>query len=224
MMRLAAIGSVAALLLSQACFVRAQDEPQQKQEKVRAFSLKVTGDGHVELTTKENGEEKTYTADSMEEFAKKYPDVARDTGVGKTWKFHSPEDFLKQFGDEDFLGRIPELKKMFEHRERDVESGHAANPHRLGVRLAPLSETLADQLGIDQKAGVQIVEVETGSLAEKSGLKKNDVLVKIDGKDAAAVESVRTTVQDALKKKEFDIEFLRQGKKQTLKVMPPAEK
>src|SRR4051812_39300679 len=97
MMRLATIGSVAALLLSQACFLRAQDEPQQKHEKVRAYSLKVTGDGHVELITKENGDEKTYKADSMEEFTKKYPDVARDYGVGKTWKLHSPEEFAKKY-------------------------------------------------------------------------------------------------------------------------------
>ena len=65
--------AMAILLLCPAA-LRAQDEPQKK-EQTRAFTLKVTGDGHVELTTKVNGDEKLYKADSMEEFRKQYPDV-----------------------------------------------------------------------------------------------------------------------------------------------------
>jgi PDZ domain len=235
MMRLAMIGPVAALILSQASFLRAQEEPLQKKETVRAFTLKVTGDGRVEMTTKENGEEKTYQADSMDEFRKKYPDVAREYGVGRggIMKSHSPEEFAKKFeewrkdfGDGELWSQMPELKKMLEglRKEKDVEGGHAATPHRLGVRLAPLSQVLADQLAIDVKSAVQIAEIETGSLAEKSGLKKNDVLVRVDGKDGAGMESVRDAVQAALKKKDFDLEILRQGKKQTIKVAPPVEK
>lgn len=235
MTKLAAIGSMAVLMLSQALILRAQDEPQKKEkEMVRAFTLKVTGDGHVELTTKVNGEEKTYKADSMEEFRKQYPDVAREYGVGRggVMKFHSPEEFAKKleemkkhFGDFDFnFG--PDFQKSLEGalKEKDVEGGHAANPRRLGVRLAPLSQVLADQLGVDARSAVQIAEVEPGSLAERSGLQKNDLLVKVDGKDVAGLESVRDTVQDALKKKEFELEILRHGKKQAVKVAPPSEK
>lgn len=235
MRKLAAIGSMAALILSQAALLRAQEEPQQKKETTRAFMLKVTGDGHVELTTKINGDEKTYKADSMEEFRKKYPDVAREYGVGQhgLMRLQSPEEFARkfeefrrQFGDEEFWNQVPDLPKMFEgfQKEKDVEGGHAVNPRRLGVKLAPLSQVLADQLGIDPKSGLQIAEIEPGSLAEKSGLKKNDILTRIDGKDVSGMESVRDTVQDAMKKKEFELQVLRHGKKETLKAAPPAEK
>src|SRR5262249_39552045 len=92
MTRLLAVGSLAALLASQAPFLRAQDSPEPRKEIVRAFTLRVNGDGHVEMTVRENGKEKTYTADSMEEFTKKYPDLAREYGIGrggfKMWRFH----------------------------------------------------------------------------------------------------------------------------------------
>jgi hypothetical protein len=247
MLRLISMTSVAALLIGQAALLRAQDPPETRKETVHAFSLRVNGDGHVELTVKENGEEKTYKADSMDEFTRTHPDLARKYGIGqggtKVWTFHEPGDFAKkfeewrkQFGDFDFGVQDPELRKLLDHPEQ-LFQGHsapkaeapeqapqaAAGP-RLGVHLAPLSQVLADQLGIDVKGGSLITEIEMGSLAEKSGLHKNDILVKVDGKDAAAMDSIRATVQDALKKKEFGVEILRHGKRQTVKVTTPSQK
>jgi predicted metalloprotease with PDZ domain len=247
MNRLLAIGPVAALLLSQAAFLRAQDSPEPRKETPHAYSLRVTGDGHVELTVKENDEDRTYKADSMDEFAKKYPEVAREYGLGhgglRHGKMQDPAEFAKkfeewrkQFGNFDFGTQDPELKKLLEHPEQlfqehqarkgetKPEAEQAPSGPRMGVRLAPLSEVLADQLGLDVHAGVLVAEVEAGSPAEKAGLKANDILVQVDGKDTAAVDSIRATVQDALKKKEFDVEVLRHGKKQTLKVQSPDPK
>jgi len=237
MKRLLAIGSVAALVLGQTAMLRAQDEPETKKQ-VHAYSLRVTGDGHVEMTVNENGKEKTYQADSMDEFVRKYPDVAREYGVGrggmKAWKFHGTDDFAKkfeewrkQFGDFDFLKQDPEFQKLLEHPDQLFQE-HAApkakaerqpDGPRLGVRLAPLSQVLADQLGVDVKSGSLIADVEAGSLAEKSGLKKNDLLVKVDGKEASGIESLRATIQEALKKQTFDVDVLRHGKRQTIPVI-----
>jgi len=241
-MHLWSVASLVALALAQALPAQAQDEPAPRKETVRAFSLQVTGDGHVALSVKDKNGDKTYKADSMKEFVEKYPNVARDYGVGRSESgdFHMPkalaksfEEWRKQFGDTDAWKGDPELRKFLEnpermfqdfHAQRDVEGGKAANPHRLGLRLAPLSQTLADQAGIDVSKGALIAEVESGSLAEKSGLQKHDILVKVDGKDVAGTESVRATVQDALKKKDFEVDVIRQGKKQTVKVQPPSEK
>jgi predicted metalloprotease with PDZ domain len=237
MKRLLAISTATVLILGQAALLRAQDTPEPRKD-VRAFTLRVTGDGHVEMTVKENGEEKTYKADSMDAFTHKYPQVARDYGVGrggmKAWTFNGSEDFAKkfeewrkQFGDFDFGKQDLELQKLLEHPERlapALKSEPQADGPRLGVRLAPLSTVLADQLGIDAKSGMLVDGIEPGSLAEKSGLKKNDVLVKVDGKDASGMESIRATIQEALKKKDFDLEIFREGKRQTVKVQPPARK
>ena len=241
MMRLLVIGSMAALLGGSVAFLGAQDAPAPPKETVRAFSLRVTGNGHVEMTVQENGQQKTYTADSMEEFTRKHPDLAREYGIGrgglKSWSFSEPgdlakkmEELRKQFGPFDFGTEDPEFRKLLEHPEQFLQR-HAARPEeqaptgpRMGVRLAPLSSALADQLGLDANAGVLIADVEAGSAAEKAGVKANDVLIRVDGKDVAGVESVRTTVQDALKKKEFAVDVLRRGKKQTLKVQSPEQK
>ena len=227
MMRLIAFTSAAALALVLTLPLRAQDEPQSPKETVRAYSLRVTGDGHVELTVKENAEDKVYKADSMEEFVREHPDVARKYGIGRgrmpTWNFPAPGEFAKkfeewrnQFGDLDAFRNDPDLQRFLEHSAPQSEP--APQGIRLGIRLAPLSQVLADQLGLDAKAGTLIVDVETGSMAEKAGLKKNDVLVKIDGKDAAGTDAARSAVQDALKKKDFSIEVLRQGKRQMIPV------
>ena len=251
MMRMMAMTSAAALLFLQATVLRAQDPPETKKETVQAFTLRVNGDGQVEMTVTENGAEKTYKASSLEEFTRTYPDLARKVGMGqgglRVWKFHTPQDFpkamedwRKQFGTFDFGLQDPELRKLLEHPEQlfpEHGAPHAApkaepkgdgfpaaTGPRLGLRLAPLSQVLLDQLGLDAQKAAQIDDVEAGSAAEKSGLKKNDVLLKVDGHEAAGMESLRATIREALKKKEFDVDILRHGQKQTLKVQSPAQK
>jgi hypothetical protein len=234
MMRLVAVASVAALLASQAALLRAQDSPEPKKESVRAFSLRVTGDGHVEMTVQKDGKEKTYKADSMEEFNRQYPELVRKYGIGRggvhAWTFRGHEDLSKKLEEmqKQFGGQCPDLKKLLEDSlgakaEARAEHGARSGP-RLGVMLAPLSEALAEQLGLDAGRGALVEDVEVGSPAEKAGLKKHDVLLKVDGKDVAGADSVRPVVQEALKKKEFDVELLRHGKKQTIKVQSPEQK
>jgi hypothetical protein len=251
MMRLMAMTSVAALLFLQASVVRAQDPPEPRKETVQAFTLRVTGDGKVEMTVVEKGAEKTYKASSMEEFTKTYPDLARRVGIGpsgvRVWTFREPRDSSKafeewrqQFGDFDFGLQDPELRKLLEHPEQlfpEHGAPHAApqaTPKgdgfpapmgpRLGLRLVPLSQVLSDQLGLDAQKAAQIDDVEAGSAAEKAGFKKNDVLLKVDGKEAAGLDSLRASVREALKKKTFEVEILRHGQKQTLQVQSPAQK
>ena len=231
MKHLLAVGSVTAFLVAQAAVLQAQDSPEPRKETVRAFSLRVTGDGHVEMTVQEDGKEKTFKADSMEEFTRQYPELARKYGVGRgahAWTFRDHgdlskklEELQKHFGDQG-----PDLRKLLEQKlPQSPRNDHAApDGPRLGVMLAPLGAALADQLGLDAEKGALIEDVEVGSPAEKAGLQKYDVLLNVDGKEVAGAESVRGTVREALKKKEFDVDVLRHGKKQTLKVPSPEKK
>ncbi len=230
MMRFIAVASVAALWASQAALLRAQDSPEPRKESVRAFSLHVSADGHVEMTVQEDGKDKTYKADSMEEFTRQYPELARKFGVGRgvhAWTFRGHEELSKTLEElqKHFGASGPDLRTLLEHPRAQGHDDHAApSGPRLGVMLAPLSEPLADQLGLDATSGALIDDVETGSAAEKAGLQKHDVLLQVDGKDVAGADSVRGTVREALKKKEFNVEILRHGKKQTIKVQSPEQK
>jgi hypothetical protein len=240
MMRLITVSSVAVLLLSQAALLRAQDTPESRKASARAFSLRVTADGHVEMTVQEDGKEKTYKADSMEEFTRQHPELARKYGIGhgmNAWSFRQHGDLSKTLEEmqKHFGTQVPDLRKLLEHPEELFQDSPAAKAEgredhaaasgpRLGVFLGPLSPALAEQLGLDAGSGALLEDVEVGSPAEKSGLKKYDVLLKVDGKDVAGPESVRTTVREALKKKEFDVDILRHGKKQTIKIQAPEQK
>ena len=50
----------------------------------------------------------------------------------------------------------------------------------LGLAVQPLNVQLADAFGLDRKEGVVVVEVESGSAADKAGIKPGDVVLQVD--------------------------------------------
>jgi len=94
---------------------------------------------------------------------------------------------------------------------------------RLGILVAPVTDALRAQLNLPPNEGLVAAEVEKGSLAEKSGLKAFDVLLKISGQTVVADASkFREQVQSALHAKEFTLELIRGGKKETVTVTSPS--
>jgi hypothetical protein len=90
-----------------------------------------------------------------------------------------------------------------------------------GIKVDPVEETLRDQFSLKEGEGVMVGEVKPGSTAEKAGVKKHDVILKLDGKAVGDTWGFRKDVLRALAEKpEFDLEILRSGKRQTLKVKP----
>ncbi len=80
------ITSLAAILFLTQDEPKSSERPKQDQKPVphvRDFSFNLSSDGHVALTVREEGQsaekpvEKTYLADSVEDFKKKYPDIGR---------------------------------------------------------------------------------------------------------------------------------------------------
>jgi serine protease Do len=76
---------------------------------------------------------------------------------------------------EDFGGRRPNF----------IPPGHFYDPdasrYRLGVRVAPLSEQLANYFGVKGEGGLLVTEVEAGGLAERAGLKAGDCITAVNG-------------------------------------------
>lgn len=50
----------------------------------------------------------------------------------------------------------------------------------LGVTVAPMTQSLAAQLGIDETEGVYIADVQKGGVAEKAGIREGDVIAEIN--------------------------------------------
>ncbi|GEM_PF-3588180 len=86
----------------------------------------------------------------------------------------------------------------------------------LGVSPGELSDDLRDQLEI--KNGVVINDVVEDGPGAKAGLKKNDVILSIDGEEIAGVEDVRGALTGKKPGDEVEIVVLRKGKKKTITV------
>jgi len=96
---------------------------------------------------------------------------------------------------------------------------------RIGIRLEPLTPALARQLGLDASTkGILVGDVVTGSPADKAGLKQGDVILGFGGEKIQSIPSFRLKVSSSPVGKSFDIEYYREGKKQTATITPaPAE-
>lgn len=149
-----------------------------------------SADGAIEMTVTEtacDGTSKTstYRASSAEEFRTKHPELAKEHGVGKKKDL---ADFFK----------MPWSGAIFDW---------IAPPKPLGVKVTTLSEALKAQLDVE---GLLVAEVE-GRAAE-AGLKKHDVLLKINGAQVGTPLEFRAAVRRQ-GSGEIRLEILRQGKR-----------
>jgi len=89
----------------------------------------------------------------------------------------------------------------------------------LGVRGGELNSELADELNIDYTQGFYISEVTSGSGAEKSGLKENDIIVKLDNVKISTYADLTGFLRSKRPNDKVNITFLRDGKEQTASVV-----
>jgi serine protease Do len=61
------------------------------------------------------------------------------------------------------------------------ENGHVQRA-RLGVRIQDIDEEIMKALGLDNRQGALVPQVESGSAADKAGIQAGDVIVSLDGK------------------------------------------
>jgi serine protease Do len=70
-----------------------------------------------------------------------------------------------------------------------LATGHVSRG-RIGVVIQGMDDDLAKALGMDHAHGALVGDVETGSPAEKAGIKSGDVIVAVDGQDVARSEEL----------------------------------
>lgn len=63
-----------------------------------------------------------------------------------------------------------------------IANGHVSHTY-LGIRYTALTPVIASRLGINQKTGIAIMSVVSGSPAARAGLQRQDVIITADGKD-----------------------------------------
>jgi len=86
----------------------------------------------------------------------------------------------------------------------------------LGVRIQPITEDLADSLGISHNKGEFIQSVEPGGAAAKAGISAGDVVIEVDGKEVTRDQTLSFLVANTSPGTRIPIKLIRNGRTMTV--------
>jgi serine protease Do len=81
----------------------------------------------------------------------------------------------------------------------------------LGVSIQEVTPALAKQFGLADAKGALISDVLSGTPAERAGLKRGDVIVKVDGKTVDGPGHLRNTVAETVVGEKMNLTVIRDG-------------
>ena len=88
----------------------------------------------------------------------------------------------------------------------------------LGITMGNVDKKFADEMKLSAVSGVYINEVLKGSAADKAGLKKNDVIIAIDGQKITDASSVQAKVGSYHPGDKATLTYIRDGKESKAEV------
>jgi hypothetical protein len=125
---------------------------------------------------------------------------------------------------EDLHRKVEEAQRLTEsYRKRSAEDAlrkdATARPQvRLGLQLSRIPDEVAEQVDLPAGEGLLIAGVLSDSAAAKAGVKKNDILVRFNGKPVTADEKAFAEAVAKTAAPRAELVVLRKGKKQTIGV------
>lgn len=136
---------------------------------------------------------------------------------GSDGKYRMKGDFAKMFKDFQKLYKS-EPEDEPEEAPKKKEAPKAAARPWLGIQPEELSDELRSHLDVEKGEGLLVADVIAGSPAEKAGLRKHDILLKIGGKPVKGEESLARFMEGAKVGQEVTLTVLRKSRELTLKV------
>lgn len=88
----------------------------------------------------------------------------------------------------------------------------------LGVQIQPVSEDIAESLGLSEAAGALVVEPQAGSPGEKAGIKEGDVVTALNGDTIESPRDLARKVAAIEPGTEADVTIWRGGKPMDIKL------
>jgi Do/DeqQ family serine protease len=88
---------------------------------------------------------------------------------------------------------------------------------RLGVTVQPVTSDLAASLQLAKVGGALVNEVQSGSAADRAGIKRGDAIVAINGQDVADSNELRNRIAQLGPDASVDLTIVRNGETQTVK-------
>ena len=86
----------------------------------------------------------------------------------------------------------------------------------LGVEIQPVSQDIADSLGLKEAKGAIVAKVEKGSPAAAAGLQDGDVIAAVNGQAVADAHDLSRTIATLGPKTPVKLQIVRKGSTQTL--------
>jgi hypothetical protein len=177
------------------------------------LSLSIAPDGAVEATVtrtnralddnEEKTETTTYTAASLEEFKKNYPEVVEEFELDG---FRVSVD-VPRFPRSNRLGLGLRLDKAPFGFSRKIQR------KVLGVYTGDMSPALRSHLDLEPGTGVLISEVAKGSFAARIGVQPMDVVVSIKGSKVGGTDDIRKIMASIEEDETVAVEVIRKGKR-----------
>ncbi|MGA8585811.1 MAG: Do family serine endopeptidase [Roseiarcus sp.] len=99
--------------------------------------------------------------------------------------------------------------------EAALEHGGSIARGYLGVEIQPVSQDLAENLGLKSAAGAIVDKVMPGTPAAEAGLKTGDVITKLNGKDIAEASDLTLQVGMLKPGEKVQLTFMRDGVEKT---------
>ena len=90
----------------------------------------------------------------------------------------------------------------------------------IGVNISPLDDTTRKLLGLAENEGVMISKVEKDSPADKAGIRKGDIVTKVNGESVNSPEDLQMTVGSLKPGSDARIDLVRDKKKMTVTIRP----
>ena len=88
----------------------------------------------------------------------------------------------------------------------------------LGVHIRDLEPLLAEAMGLDNTQGVLIDQVRPGQAADKAGVKRDDIVLEVDGQPVYNVVDLRSQIGRTAPGVEVELLVLRDGERKRIKV------
>ena len=88
----------------------------------------------------------------------------------------------------------------------------------LGVVIQNLTPEMAEKFGLKEAEGALVADISPDSPAEKAGIKRGDVILKVDGIETPDIKTLQQTIRSHRPGDVVDVEIWRDGKVITLKV------
>ena len=88
----------------------------------------------------------------------------------------------------------------------------------LGVRIQPVTDDIAESLGMDDAKGALVAGVIRGGPVDDGSIEAGDVIIRFDGKEVDEMRDLPRVVAESPVGKAVDVVVIRKGEEQTVKV------